>query len=421
LATDHERAATFLQKLRHQHGDEKLRELLLPSEDDVSPRVANSGRIDPEAVERRWGLIEIDGAREQLLDSRTVEQMESYGQNIENFIGTVKVPVGLAGPLRVQGLFARGDYYVPLATSEAALVASYTRGAQALSDAGGVTSIVVNEGVGRSPVFCFANLREAGEFIIWMTDHLAALKAAAEGTTRHGKLVDIRFTLEGANVYVLFEFTTGDAAGQNMVTIATDAICRHIAEHTPVKPNAWYVEANMSGDKKASAQSYQGVRGKKVVAECVLPAELVQRRLRTTAKDMIHYYRTSAMGAVLSGTLGINGHYANGLAALYIACGQDAACVAESAVGITRFDQVGDDVYVSVTLPNLIVGTVGGGTRLPSQNACLQIMGMAGAGHANAFAEVAAALLLAGEVSIIAALSAGHFAGAHQKLARGPK
>ncbi len=178
----------------------------------------------------------------------------------------------------------------------------------------------------------------------------------------------------------------------------------------------------MSGDKEASAQSFQSVRGKKVSAEVRLPARLVERHLHTTPAKMVDYWRMSILGGVLSGTIGVQGHYANGLAALFIACGQDAACVSEAAVGVTRFEVGAEgELYAAVTLPNLIVGTVGGGTGLPSQRACLEVLGLAGAGHARAFAEVCAALALAGEISIIAALSAHQFSQAHARLARGRK
>ncbi len=178
----------------------------------------------------------------------------------------------------------------------------------------------------------------------------------------------------------------------------------------------------MSGDKKASSQSLQSVRGRKVSAEVRLPRKIVQRHLHTTPEKMVDYWRMSAVGGVLSGTIGVQGHYANGLAALFIACGQDAACVSEAAVGVTRFE-VGTEgeLYAAVTLPNLIVGTVGGGTSLPTQRACLEILGLAGAGHARAFSEVCAAVALSGEISIIAALAAGQFTRAHAKLARGQK
>ena len=231
--------------------------------------------------------------------------------------------------------------------------------------------------------------------------------------------MDMRVTIEGNHVYLHFEFTTGDASGQNMVTIATEAICAYIAVHSPVRAQHFFIEANLSGDKKASAQSFQSVRGKKVSAEVIVPTELVQKRLRTTPEHMVDYWRMSALGGVLSGTMGVQGHYANGLAALYIACGQDAACVAESAVGVTRFEITPQgDLYAAVTLPNLIVGTVGGGTGLPSQQACLELLGLAGSGKAQALAEVCAGLCLAGELSIGGAVCSGSFARAHQCLAR---
>jgi hydroxymethylglutaryl-CoA reductase (NADPH) len=207
-----------------------------------------------------------------------------------------------------------------------------------------------------------------------------------------------------------------------MATIATDAAMSWILANTPVKPRVAYVEANFSGDKKATAQSLQSVRGKKVTAEVSIPAALVQRRLHTSAERMVDYGRFATVGGIMSGMVGTQGHYANGLAAMFIACGQDAACVAEAAVGNTRMELTAErDLYVSVTLPNLIMGTVGGGTKLPSQRSCLEIMGMAGAGHAQALAEVTAALCLAGEISIVGAISAGEFTRAHSRLARGTR
>ena len=207
-----------------------------------------------------------------------------------------------------------------------------------------------------------------------------------------------------------------------MVTIATDAVCQYIRQCAPVQPQTYFVEANLSGDKKASAYSFLMVRGKRVTAEVQLPAELIQKRLHTTPEQMVNYWRISAMGGVLSGTMGVQGDYANGLAAVYIACGQDAACVAESAVGLTRFELTSEGaLYASVTLPSIMVGTVGGGTALPSQKACLDILGLSGSNKAQAFAEVCAGLILGGELSIIGALSAGEFTRAHRRLARGQK
>ena len=420
MSTDYRRILDFLRETFK--GAELPPATRLSSrEHPPSPRVPGGSSVTEEAIAERWELPQMQGStREVLADPWAVAHRGAYGRNIENFIGTAKVPVGLAGPLRVNGLHAQGDFYIPLATTEAAVVASYSRGALVVTEAGGCSALVLNEGVSRSPGFVFETLAEAGLFVAWAASAMDAFKAVARETTRYGELVNLQLTVEGNHVYLSLQFTTGDASGQNMVTIATEAICRYIEAHTPVPPRQWFVEANMSGDKKATTHSFMSVRGKKVSAEVTIPASVIERRLHTTAARMLDYWRMSALGGVMTGSIGIHGHYANGIAALFIACGQDAACVAEATVGVTRFEAAPDGaLYAAVTLPNIIVGTVGGGTGLPTQRACLDIMGLGGPGHARAFAEVTAALALAGELSIIGALTAGHFTRAHQKLARG--
>ena len=420
MTIDHRSASATLAELLQTQTPSELRERFAPRFGDVSARIP-SGGVSPDEVGERWSVLPAaDAAKAHLYDVLTQSGGDTYARNIENFIGTVKVPVGVAGPLRINGTYASGDYYVPLATTEAALVASYSRGARVISESGGCTAVLLREGVMRSPGFAFTTLADAGHFVAWAVGALDQMRVVAEQTTRHGRLRDMRVNVDGNNVYLIFEFTTGDAAGQNMVTIATEAICGYIAEHTPVAPRYAFVEANHSGDKKASQQSFLSGRGRSVTCECIVPAATVQQRLHTTPAMMANYWRMSAVGGVLSGTIGVQGHYANGLAAVYLACGQDVACVAESAVGVTRFELTNlGELYASVTLPNLVVGTVGGGTKLPTQQACLDVLGLAGAGHANAFAEVCAALSLAGELSIVAAIVAGHFTSAHERLARG--
>lgn len=391
----------------------------------LKPRIRPTRDLTPESAETHWetlasGTPSAEAARESLYDAQAQRDLPEYRRNIENYVGTVKVPVGVIGPLRINGVFANDDFYVPLATTEAALVASYGRGARLISAAGGCAAGVLAEGVHRAPGFAFENVTQAGLFVQWVLSEFEALKAVAEATTRHGKLVDLAPHIAGDQVYLLCTYTTGDAAGQNMVTIATDALCRDVLARCPIKPKYWFVETNFSGDKKASALSFLSVRGRKVTAEVTLPADLVRRHLHTTTERMHDYWRMSAMGGVMSGSIGVQGHYANGLAALYLATGQDVACVAESAVGVTRFELRADDaLYACVTLPNVIVGTVGGGTGLPSQAGGLAILGLQGAGKARALAEVCAAVCLAGELSIIGALAAGHFSHAHESLARG--
>lgn len=420
MRSSSDRTREFLAGLTKHRPADEIADEMLPSFEELAPRTPGASDLSPESIASRWAVLgDPATARDELLDDATLARAEHFRANIENFIGTVKLPVGIAGPLRVRGVHARGDFYVPLATTEATLVASCSRGAQTISRAGGATCAVVSEGVVRAPGFVFERLGDVGRFVIWATEQVQVFREVAATTTRHGRLVDLRVLVEGNHCFLLFEYETGDAAGQNMVTLATDAICRHIVAHSPVAPVRWYVEANLSGDKKASALALQSVRGRKVVAEAVLPSEILTQHLRCTARDMMQYYSMSAIGGVMSGTMGLQGHYANPLAALYIACGQDAACVAESAVGITRFEERDDGaLYAAVTLPNLIVGTVGGGTALPSQRACLELLGLAGTGHARAFAEVCGAIVLAGELSIIAALSTGQFTEAHRQFAR---
>lgn len=421
MTISQQRANQHLSRLLESHSLQELASKLARRTDAPTITIPHHQRLTSEAIAARWQALDASAETQaQLLDPQTEQQYLYYQHNIENFIGTVKIPIGLAGPLRVNGLFAQGDFVLPLATTEAALVASYHRGAQLITEAGGCSAMLLSEGVGRAPGFAFKSLREAGLFVAWAVTQEEQFRLAAEQTTRHGKLDDLEFTVEGNHVYLRFQFLTGDAAGQNMVTIATQAICDYIVANSPLQPDYYFLEANFSGDKKASQQSFLAVRGKKITAEVLIPGSLIKTRLHTTAAAMVDHWRMAAIGGVLSGTIGVEGHYANGLAALYLACGQDVACVAESAVGVTRFELTEhNDLYAAVTLPNLIVGTVGGGTGLPSQHACLEIAGFAGAGKAQAFAETCAALCLAGELSIVGALCAGDFAHAHQKLARG--
>jgi len=398
---------------------EAAAERLMPDLANLPHTPAGSAKVSAERALALWQEIGGDPALREILLDQAPQELSLYQGNIENAIGLLRLPIGLAGPLRVNGLSAKGDYFIPLATTEAALVASYHRGCRVITAAGGCSAMVLYESLSRAPAFVFETAGDACRFIVWALAQFEDFQKTAATTTSHGRLVDVGCTVEGNHVYLNFEFTTGDASGQNMVTLATQAVCDDILARTPVTPLRYYVESNLSGDKKASARAFISARGKKVTAEVKLSAELIKKHLQTTPEAMADYWRMSAIGGVLSGTIGIQGHFANGLAALYLATGQDAACVAESATGVTRFEVTPDGgLYASVTLPGIMVGTVGGGTGLPTQRACLELMGLAGSGNARALAEVCAGLLLGGELSIIAAISAGHFSRAHRKLAR---
>ncbi|MFM8454913.1 MAG: hydroxymethylglutaryl-CoA reductase [Gammaproteobacteria bacterium] len=422
-----EKITGFLERLSVNLDSEQLEKRLAPKHGEFKPRLRHSKTLDKNSIEKHWKILreQTDLTEEDqaiLADGDSLEQIEAYSKNIENCIGTIKLPLGIAGPLRINGLFAQGDYYLPLATTEAALVASYARGSQLITDAGGCTTVILNEGITRSPGFIFKNLFEASQFALWANSQFDIFKQVAEATTRFGKLVDVRTTVEGNHVYLNFDYYTGDASGQNMATIASAAILEHIKQNTPIQPKYSFVEANLSGDKKASALSYLSVRGKKVSAEVRLEKTLVKRYLHTSPETMVEYWRMAALGGVMSGSIGTQAHYANGLTALYIATGQDVACVSESSIGVTRLELTEEkDLYAAVTLPNIVVGTVGGGTKLPSQSVGLKLLGLQGAGKVHALAEVCAACCLAGELSIMGALCAGDFTSAHERLARGSK
>lgn len=391
-----------------------------PSERPVPPKVPAPLEWTLAAQARRLAFLRERGVSLPHLsgDAAPVDPTALQG-NIEQYIGMAMVPVGLIGPLRVNGLHLRDDVYVPLATSEGALVASYDRGARILSQSGGATCLLGAEQVQRAPGFAFESLADAAHFAIWTNAEVESFRRVAEGKSRHGRLLDMMTHIEGNHVYLIFVFHTGDAAGQNMVTFCTTAICQDILERAPVQPMHWFLEANLSGDKKATAQSFLSTRGRNVTAEALISGKVVRRYLRTTPERMCDYWRMSFVGGVLSGSIGVSGHIANGLAALFLATGQDVACVSEASVGITRFEVRGQDLYCAVTLPNLIVGTVGGGTRLPTAQECLAILDCVGTGRAGRLAEICAATVLAGEVSIVGALCSGEFADAHQRLGRG--
>jgi hydroxymethylglutaryl-CoA reductase (NADPH) len=393
-----------------------------PQSKELPPRIRGTADHTREGVNGRRALLREQGiCLDQLAGEGEEVAPEELAGNIENLVGFARVPVGVIGPLRITGACAQGDYYVPLATTEGALVASYHRGALVVSRSGGVAVSCLAESVRRTPWLLFDRLAEAEAFLNWLNVHREALEQVVARTSRHCRLIDVQAQLLGRELFLILEFTTGDASGQNMVTIATEAVCQAIVNLSPVRPASWLLESNLSGDKKASALSFQSVRGKKVVAEAVIERRLVRQFLHTDPEAMVRYWQIAVLGSVQGGANGAQGQVANALAALFLACGQDVACVAEAAVGVLRLDMSEGDLYVSLSLPNLIVGTVGGGTRLPTARECLEMLGCWGNGKARQFAAICAATALAGEVSIIGSLCAGDFARAHATYGRNGK
>ncbi len=385
-----------------------------------TPRLVPAGRdTDEQLVARREHLARLGFDLSHLTGGGPPMPVNALDGKIENFIGFAPIPVGIAGPLRVNGASTQGDFFIPLATTEGTLVASINRGAHMVSRAGGVSVASLTESVSRAPCFTFATMAEASTFLLWLLPLTGKFPELVATTSRHCRFIDMRPALAGRDLYLSFEYTTGDASGQNMVTIATEAICRWILEQTPVKPVRWYLEGNMSGDKKATMLAFTYARGKKVVAEAVVPDVLTRKYLRASASDLVEYWKISILGGVQSGSIGVHGHFANALAAMFIACGQDVACVSEASVGITRVDVTADgSLYVAITLPNMIVGTVGGGTVMPVARECLRMLGCEGEGGSRKLAEIFAAVALAGEISLIGALVSGEFGRAHASYGR---
>jgi len=338
--------------------------------------------------------------------------------NIENFIGVAQVPIGLAGPLRINGEHAQGDFYVPLATTEGTLVASYSRGMRVLSECGGVAATVVKRSMQRAPVFMFGTAREARDFGEWLTQRFDDVKQAAEATTRSGRLVEIEQYAIGNLLYLRFNYTTGDAAGQNMTGKATHAACEWIHATHPARPK-YMLSGSIETDKKHSAINTLRTRGRRVVAEAVIKNDVLQRLMRVDTRTLFKARQVSNAGALLAGTAYNGPHAANGITAMFIATGQDVANVAESHAGITYAQLLDNgDYYWSVTLTSLIVATYGGGTGLPTQRECLELLDCYGNGKADKLAEIAAAVVLAGDISLGSAVLAGDWVTSHEKLGR---
>lgn len=358
------------------------------------------------------------------LGSTIIDFKELYGRNIENAIGAVQIPVGVAGPLRVEGDYAKGEFYIPLATTEGALVASVNRGAKAVTLSGGARAKVLRDGMARAPLFWTPSIEEAARLAEWARRNVEAFRAAAKETTRHGELLEVQPFVVGNLVWLRLVFRTGDAMGMNMVTIASDRICKLVESSYDGEASCIALSGNMCTDKKPAAINRLLGRGKYVVAEAVVKAQVVREVLRTEP-HLIHYVNSAKnlLGSAAAGSVSFNAHYANIVAAIFLATGQDAAQVVESSMGYTWTEMRGEDLYISVTLPSLEVGTVGGGTRLPTQREALSLMGAAGSGDppgANAlkFAEIVASAVLAGELNLLAAIAAGHLARAHERFGR---
>ncbi len=374
----------------------------------------------PEAVEIRRKFMEtISASSLDHVSHFSLDMEEAMKKNIENPIGAIQIPVGVAGPLKINGEHAEGEFYVPLATSEGALLASVNRGCSTISQSGGANVRIIDDKMTRAPVIKAESVMEAMEIKKWIENHFNELKEAAESTTSHGKLLKIDpVIVVGHYLYPRFVYSTGDSMGMNMVTIATESALNLLFKETGAHVIA--LSGNVCVDKKPAALNLIEGRGKSLVAEVVVPKEIVNKKLKTTPEAIEEVNMAkNFMGSAISGSMGFNAQYANMIGAIFLATGQDEAHIVEGSLGITTAEDKNGDLYFSVTLPDVPLATFGGGTRLETAKECLEIMDAYGSGKVHKFAEIVAGIVLAGELSLMGALAAGHLARAHKDLGRG--
>ena len=377
-----------------------------------------------EIIEKRQRFIEeTTGVELDHTKQFSFDPQEMAG-NIENMFGVAQVPIGVAGPLLVNGEHAKGEFYVPMATVEGTMLASYNRGMKVIREAGGVTTTVVGQAMQRAPCFVFEDSRGARDFEQWLVENFPRIKEVAESTTSVGKLDEVEHYCAHNFVYTRFDYSTGDAAGQNMTSRATFVACEWIRENYPAMKN-YLLSGNFDTEKRTSSVNLLKNRGKRVTAEITIPAEVLKRNLRISPEAMHYGQGITTIASFLTNSSNNAAHPANGLAALYLATGQDIANIGESnqCTVYNRVTREGDYHY-SITLPALIVASYGGGTNLPTQRECLKMMDCHGKGKALKLAEIAAALVVAGELSLGAATKVdkvtrqNEWVDAHERLGR---
>ena len=403
----------------------------MPDAADLAERV-KEGDLRLYELEDHADADTAAAARRQLLAEEVGADLETVGDysfpaeraepNIENMIGAAQIPMGVAGPLPIDGSAAENDFYVPLATTEGALVASVNRGMGAIRDAGGANAEVLKYGITRAPVFSVADVKEAAEVVEWVEDNEDLIEEVAEETDPHISYQEVTPYVVGDNVFLRLNFDTGDAMGMNMVTIASRSVAETVEAETPASLVA--VSGNLCTDKKPAAINAVEGRGYTVAADVFLPSEVVEDRFGTTAEAIAEVNtRKNLVGSAKAASLGFNAHVANIVGAAFLALGQDEAHVVDGSNAITSVEARDDGLYASVTFSSLPVGTVGGGTGLPTQSEALEVLGLAGGGdpvgtNGDALAEVIAAAGLAGELSLLGALAGRHLTSAHEEHGR---
>ncbi len=402
--------------------------LNLEIQDDLKVSRAAPGAVPRDAADdysdgiiaRRQAFIrEKTGAELKHIASYSFDPHVTQG-NIEQFTGVAQVPMGYAGPLLVRGEHAQGEFYVPLACSEGTLVASYNRGMKVLHRSGGVRCAVVGDNMQRAPVFIFDDAAAARRFSEWVVTRTEDIRSAADATDPFVQLDYIDHFLASKFAYLRFNFRTGDAAGMNMVGKATFAACNWILENCDAAEiRRFFLESNFATDKKASMINMLRTRGKRVVAEAVVKRDALLEIMDADTESLYYHSRVAAIGTMMSGANNNGCHAANAVTAMFLATGQDVANVSESSMGLVHTELTPDqDLYISITLPALIVATCGGGTGLPTQREALESLGCYGVGKVKKFAEIVAGTVLAGEISLAAAISSLDWVSSHDQYGR---
>lgn len=363
------------------------------------------------------------------IEKKYLKPRNLRNKNIENFIGSTELPLGVAGPIKVKGGNSNGKYFVPLATTEGALVASVSRGCKVINLSGGTKTDLEYIGTTRAPLFSVKDLKTGREFINWVNKNYNELEKIVANVDPFVKLIKIDPFLSGRNIWLRIYYNTYDAMGMNMATQASQRIGEY-AEKYFKKVKLVATSGNLCVDKKASTMNFLLGRGRKVQAECFIKNETIKKYLHTTPEKLVEVnHKKTWQGAIQSGSIAANAHIANIIAAIFIATGQDVAQVVESSSGNTTFELDKSGVYTCVTLPSLMIGTVGGGTGLPKQSEAINLM-LKNTGHSrekknlnrtHKLAEIITSACLAGEISLHGALASGHLASSHMKLGKGFK
>ncbi len=368
------------------------------------------------ASQRRKTLEEKLNISIRHIGNFSLDEKTASAKNCENMIGAAQIPLGIAGPLKITGNHAVGDFYIPLATTEGALVASVSRGCKAIFLSNGAQVAVHKIGVTRGPVFYTGSIKKSMELYQWIKNNKERVAAAAEKTSSHLKFKKADVKTQGSYTFMRFYFDSQDAMGMNMATIATDKISELIEKETGAKCVS--IAGNYDIDKKPAWINFINNRGFKVWAEAIVSKQTVKDVLKTTPDEIFEVWLAKCMiGSAMSGSLGFNAHYANIVAAFFAATGQDIAHVVEGSMGLTTAKILKNgDLYFSVYLPAIMLGTVGGGTALATQKEALGIVGIK---TSTELAEVLGGAVLAGELSLLSSLAEKSLVKAHVKLGRG--